>query len=77
MRVKLALALALAPRPPLLIWTSPPRGLDLLARREFLDIIHRQARDHHRTTFFSSHIISEVEHVADRGGHHPLRKDAL
>ena len=68
MRVKLGLALALAPRPTLLILDEPTSGLDPLARREFLDIISRQARDHHRTTFFSSHIISEVEQVADRVG---------
>jgi ABC-2 type transport system ATP-binding protein len=68
MRVKLALALALAPRPPLLILDEPTSGLDPVARREFLDIIQRQARDHQRTTFFSSHIIGEVERVADRVG---------
>jgi ABC-2 type transport system ATP-binding protein len=68
MRVKLALALALAPHPALLILDEPTSGLDPLGRREFLDIIHRQARVHHRTTFFSSHIIGEVERVADRIG---------
>jgi ABC-2 type transport system ATP-binding protein len=65
MRVKLALALALAPRPALLILDEPTSGLDPVARREFLEIIHRQSRDHGRTTFFSSHIIGEVERVAD------------
>jgi ABC-2 type transport system ATP-binding protein len=72
MRVKLALALALAPRPALLILDEPTSGLDPLGRREFLDIIQRQARVYHRTTFFSSHIIGEVERVADRIGiiHH-------
>jgi ABC-2 type transport system ATP-binding protein len=68
MRVKLALALALAPRPALLILDEPTSGLDPVARREFLEIIQRQSRDHGRTTFFSSHLVGEVERVADRVG---------
>lgn len=68
MRVKLALALAIAPRPALLILDEPTSGLDPVARREFLDLIRMQARQHKRTTFFSSHIIGEVERVADRIG---------
>jgi len=68
MQVKLALALALAYRPPILILDEPTAGLDPLARREFLDIIDRQARSQNRTTFFSSHLISEVERIANRVG---------
>jgi ABC-2 type transport system ATP-binding protein len=68
MRMKLALALALAPRPALLVLDEPTSGLDPLARREFLDIIRRETREHGRTTFFSSHIIGEIERVADRVG---------
>lgn len=68
MRVKLALALALAPRPALLILDEPTAGLDPVARREFLEIIERQAKEHGRTTFFSSHLLNEVERVADTVG---------
>jgi ABC-2 type transport system ATP-binding protein len=68
MRVKLALALALAPRPEMLILDEPTSGLDPVARREFLDMIGRQARAHRRTTLFSSHLVDEVERVADRVG---------
>jgi ABC-2 type transport system ATP-binding protein len=68
MRLKLALALALASRPALLILDEPTSGLDPVARREFLELIKRQAREHSRTTLFSSHLIDEVERVADRVG---------
>ncbi|MDP4583549.1 MAG: ABC transporter ATP-binding protein, partial [Verrucomicrobiales bacterium] len=68
MRVKLALALAIAPRPPLLILDEPTAGLDPVARREFLEIITHQAREYGRTTFFSTHLLDEVERAADRVG---------
>jgi len=68
MKIKLALALALAHRPAMLILDEPTSGLDPVTRREFLDMIRHQARTHQRTTFFSSHLIDEVERVADRIG---------
>lgn len=68
MRAKLGLALALAPRPDLLILDEPTAGLDPVARREFMQIIVAQARQHGRTTLFSSHLVDEVERCADRIG---------
>ena len=68
MKAKLALAMAIAPRPELLILDEPTAGLDPVARRDFMEIIVAQARQHRRTTFFSSHLIDEVERCADRIG---------
>ncbi len=68
MKAKLALALAVAPRPELLILDEPTAGLDPVARSEFMEIVVAQSRKYHRTTFFSSHLIDEVERCADRIG---------
>ncbi len=63
-RAKVALSLALAHDPDLLILDEPTSGLDPLVRREFLEsMLDRVATG--RTVFLSSHQISEVERVAD------------
>jgi ABC-2 type transport system ATP-binding protein len=68
MRAQLNLALAMAIEPELLILDDPTLGLDTVARRQFLelaiDLIQRQGR----TILFSSHILSDVERIADRIG---------
>ncbi len=63
-RAKVALSLALAHDPALLILDEPTSGLDPMVRRDFLEsMIDRAATG--RTVFLSSHQISEVERVAD------------
>jgi ABC-2 type transport system ATP-binding protein len=67
-QAQVSLALAVAPDPELLILDDPTLGLDTVVRRDFLEsliqIIHRQGR----TILFSSHILGDVERVADRIG---------
>jgi ABC-2 type transport system ATP-binding protein len=67
-RANVALALALGPDPDLLILDDPTLGLDTVARRDFLiSMIHLVQRQG-RTILFSSHILADVERVADRIG---------
>ena len=68
MKAKLALTLALATRPELLILDEPTAGMDPVARREFLDLVREQTVKDGTTTFFSTHLIDEIEAIADRIG---------
>jgi ABC-2 type transport system ATP-binding protein len=67
-RTKLGLALALAPRPPLLLLDEPTAGLDPVARREFNDLVATMAAERGTTVFLSSHLVDEVEGIATRVG---------
>ena len=64
---KLALLLAFAPKPALLILDEPTSGLDPLHQQEFYGLV-RDARARGATILISSHVLSEVEHVCDRVG---------
>ena len=64
-QMRLALTLALAPRPRLLILDDPTMGLDPITRKEFLNDIVLAIQEEGRTVFFSTHILSELERVAD------------
>jgi len=63
-RSKVALSLALAHDPQLLILDEPTSGLDPIVRREFLESMINVAATG-RTVFLSSHQIAEIERVAD------------
>jgi len=62
---KAGLLIALAFRPELLLLDEPSSGLDPMVRRDILEAIIRTIADEGRTVFFSSHLLEEVERVAD------------
>jgi len=64
MRGKVALSLAMAHKPELLILDEPTSGFDTMVRREFLESMVDVAAEG-RTVLLSSHQINEVERVAD------------
>jgi ABC-2 type transport system ATP-binding protein len=62
---KVGLVQAFMHEPELFILDEPSSGLDPLLQREFLTLV-RGVRDQGRTVFMSSHILAEVEDIADR-----------
>jgi ABC-2 type transport system ATP-binding protein len=63
---RLALLLALAHRPKIVILDDPTLGLDPIARKEFLRSVITLLQAQGTTVFFSSHLLYEIEPVADR-----------
>jgi len=68
MRAQLNLSLAMAIDPQLLILDDPTLGLDTVARRQFLELAIDLLQKDERTILFSSHILSDVERIAERIG---------
>jgi ABC-2 type transport system ATP-binding protein len=66
-RQKIGIIQAFMNEPPLLILDEPTQGLDPLMQREFLALV-REVRASGRTVLLSSHVLSEVESVADHVG---------
>ena len=67
-RAQVSLALAIAPDPELLILDDPTLGLDTNVRRDFLESMIQIIQRRGRTILFSSHVLGDVERVADRVG---------
>jgi ABC-2 type transport system ATP-binding protein len=64
-RAQLALTLALAKRPELLILDEPIASLDPVARREFLQALMRVTAEQELSVVMSSHLVADLERVAD------------
>lgn len=64
-KARAGLIVALAHRPELLVLDEPSSGLDPIVRRDILGAVLRTIAHEGRTVFFSSHLLGEVEEVAD------------
>jgi ABC-2 type transport system ATP-binding protein len=64
-RAQLALTLAMAKRPELLILDEPVAGLDPLARREFLQGLMEAVAEQGLSVVLSSHLVADLERVCD------------
>lgn len=65
MKMKFALTLALSHETEFLILDEPVNGLDPLVRNELNQILKDYTRDGQKSVFFSTHIISDLEEIAD------------
>ena len=66
MKMKVSIAAALAHHPKLLILDEATSGLDPISRNDILDIFLDFIQDEDHSIFFSSHITSDLEKIADR-----------
>lgn len=65
MKMKFSLAVALSHKAELIIMDEPTSGLDPVFRSEILDILYSLIQDENKSIFFSTHITTDLEKVAD------------
>lgn len=65
MGMKLSIAIALSHHADLIILDEPTSGLDPISRREILDILSEVIQDEEKAVFFSTHITTDLEQIAD------------
>lgn len=65
MKMKLSIAIAFSHHAELFILDEPTSGLDPIVRNEVLDVIQKELIDEKKTVFISTHIISDLEKIAD------------
>ncbi len=67
-KAQLQLCLALGSEPEVLILDEPTSGLDPVARRAFLKVLVGEVAASGKTVFFSTHLLTDIEAVADSVG---------
>ena len=80
MKMKASLAIALSHQAELIIMDEPTSGLDPVFRRELLNILHELMQDGDKTIFFSTHITTDLDRIADyiiflNNGEHVFTKE--
>ncbi|MEG0261091.1 MAG: ABC transporter ATP-binding protein [Lysinibacillus sp.] len=80
MMMKASLTIALSHHAELIIMDEPTSGLDPIFRRELLDILRDLMKDGEKTIFFSTHITTDLDRIADyitfiHNGDHIFTKD--
>lgn len=65
MKMKFSLAIALSHHADLIIMDEPTSGLDPVFRREILDILADIIQDEEKAVFFSTHITTDLDRIAD------------
>ena len=65
-RTKLALILALAHNPELLLLDEPANGLDPVARDVFMEVLFEQMQNEELTLLYATHHVSDIEQLADQ-----------